>query len=645
MKKSSQEHHEAFSIFDSLDEVVYVSDPKTYEILYFNQALKKVIPGCKLKGKCFEVLQGLSSPCPFCTNKYLFGKKKTNPYIWEFQNKLDKRWYHCIDRAIKWPDGRMVRCEIAIDFSLRKQAEDTLREQERFLSSIFTGIQDGISVLDKNLNIVRINPVMEKWYAHNAPFVGKKCFEVYHNRKEPCEVCPSQETINTGKAKYEIVPKRGADGKIVGWLDLYSFPFINEKDGKVQGVIEYVRDITDRKLAENKLVISNKRLRQLSLRDAQTGLYNHRYLSEVIETEFTRAQKYSYPFSLIMLDIDYFKSINDVYGHQFGDLVLKQLANQLKRIVRLYDAVIRYGGEEFVIISPSTDRTNALNFAQRILNTIGLYNFGNEKQTVKLKLSLAVTTYPDDKANKGMDMMELVDQILNKAKEAGGNKVYSSVDFNNHNHIVPVEETTNVVFLKEKVNKLTKRANQSLIEAIFAFAKTIEVKDHYTGEHVEKTVHYAIEIAKALNLSEHEVELIEQASMLHDLGKVGISEKILFKKAGLSKKEFTEIKKHPQIGVDIIRPIHFLHPIIPFILHHHEKWNGEGYPYGLKEQDIPLGARIVAIADVYQALISDRPYRKGYSKKQAVNIMKEESGVLFDPALVNVFLEILKSEK
>ncbi|MDD5438948.1 MAG: HD-GYP domain-containing protein, partial [Candidatus Omnitrophica bacterium] len=150
------------------------------------------------------------------------------------------------------------------------------------------------------------------------------------------------------------------------------------------------------------------------------------------------------------------------------------------------------------------------------------------------------------------------------------------------------------------------------------------------------------EIAKALGLWKECVENVRQASMLHDLGKVGISEDILTKPGKLTDEEFAKIKAHPQIGADIIRPIQFMHDIIPFILHHHERWDGTGYPSGLEGREIPLGARIIAVADSFQALISDRPYRKAYPEDEAIGMIGEEAGKQFDPAMVKIFLELVK---
>jgi len=383
------------------------------------------------------------------------------------------------------------------------------------------------------------------------------------------------------------------------------------------------------------------------MKDIQTGLYNHYYLAEIIETEFYRARRYGHPLSLIMLDIDYFKSVNNVYGVKFGDLVLKQFAVYLKKMVRRYDTVVRFGGEEFVVLSPGVDKQKSLMVAQRLLDAIGLYNFGDKKRVIKLKVSIAVSSYPDGAIFKGMDLINFAEKLLDKVKQGGGNKVFSSFDLKKDKERIAEEaiDSMDVRALKEKIEKLTRRGNQNLIESIFAFAKTLEMKDHYTGEHVESTVYCSTEVAKCLHLSSEEIDSIRQASALHDLGKVGISDKILHKRSKLTKKEFNEIKKHPQIAADIIRPIQFMHDIVPLVLYHHERWDGKGYPAGLHGEEIPVGARIIAVADVYQALISNRPYRKAYTKIKAVKIIKDGSGTQFDPMVVKAFLKILKKGK
>ncbi|MDD5465539.1 MAG: HD-GYP domain-containing protein, partial [Candidatus Omnitrophica bacterium] len=175
-------------------------------------------------------------------------------------------------------------------------------------------------------------------------------------------------------------------------------------------------------------------------------------------------------------------------------------------------------------------------------------------------------------------------------------------------------------------------------------AKTIEAKDYYTSEHGENMVSIAVEIGKKLNISEKELENLKHAAILHDLGKIGIPDKILHKKGKLNENELKKIRAHPQIGAEIIRSVHFLSAVVPIVLHHHERFDGLGYSSGLKGKDILLGARIIAVADVYQALVSDRPYRKAYSKKEALKIIQEGAGTQFDPEIVKIFLEISKAK-
>lgn len=475
--------------------------------------------------------------------------------------------------------------------------------------------------------------------------------------EEPLLEWDGEKTVEIGTGWIAITPIQSAHQPIGVFVNDTAFsgkPLDTVKQEVVAVFCSLLGDVIERKRAEEKLAVlnrqllkSNTKLKHLALRDSHTGLFNHRYLGEVIEAEFDRAKRSAYSFSVIMLDIDYFKSINDVYGHQFGDLVLKQLSAQLKKIMRKYDIIGRFGGEEFLVVSPGIDKERALVLAHRILDAINLYNFGNKKHIVKLKISISVVSYPEDKAVKSTELIELVDQILNKVKEYGGNRVYSSSDIKKLRR--PPEKSKekdiDVGYLKEKLERLNKRANQSLIEAVFAFAKTLKLKDNYTGDHSEMTVQYATELVRILDLPKGEALLVRQAAILHDLGKIGISEKILLKKGSLTRKEFNEIKKHPEIGVDIIRPIHSLHGIIPLMLYHHERWDGKGYPNGLKGEQIPVGARIVAVADTYQALTSDRPYRKAYSQDEAAQIIGKSSGTQFDPKIADAFLNILKKEK
>jgi len=542
---------------------------------------------------------------------------------------------------------KVIQCNIR-DISERRQLQDSLKVSETRFRRLFETAQDGILILDAGIGqITEVNKFLIDMLGYSREeFLGKKLWEIGAFIDIDKSKTAFEELQTKGYIRYEDLPLRTKDGRPIN-VEFVSNVYNVDNTKVIQCNI---RDITERKRlaselfkVNGELLEANVRLQNLALKDSHTGLYNHRYLKEAIEVGFSRAERQGTFLSVIMMDIDYFKTINDVYGHVFGDLVLKQFAVQLTKAVRPYDVVIRYGGEEFVIVSADTDREGAQALGKRILEEVNLYSFGDNAHSIKIKLSLAVATYPEDSIQINTELVDYADQILYKAKEDGGNRVYTSLDLKKEPG--RVDKLSDIHSLKEKIAKLTKRVNQSLIEETMAFAKAIELKDHYTGKHVEKTVGYAAKISQRLHFSNDKIELIKEAAMLHDLGKVGISENILNKKSKLSKEEFEEIKKHPQIGVDIISPIHSLHAIVPFLLYHHERWDGKGYPHGLSGERIPLGARVIAIADVYQALVSDRPYRKAYSKEKAVTIIKEGSGTRFDQNIVNTFLMVLQNEQ
>ncbi len=540
-----------------------------------------------------------------------------------------------------------------IEVNERRIMEEVVRSSERRYETIFENTGAATVIIEGDTTLSLVNREFEKMSGYSKDDLeGRKSWLEFVAEKSAAERMKEYHRLRRidpslapNSYEFKFIDREGRFKDVFLTVDM--IPGTKKSVASLVDVTKLRNAERELGIVNRKLTFSNKKFKQLALRDPHTGLYNHRYLSEIIEAEFYRAKRYSHPLSAIMLDIDFFKSINDVYGHQFGDTVLTQLAKQLRRMVRPYDIVIRAGGEEFVIISPGTNREKALILAHRILDSVNLYNFGNKKQAVKLKMSVSVASYPDDKIISGMDLIRVSDLILNKAKEFGGNRVYTSLDVTRKKTTLVGHKSkkTDVRQLKRRLARISKRANQNSVEAIFAFAKTIELKDHYTGEHAERTVHYATSLAGAIGMPKDQVECVHKAAILHDLGKIGISEKILLKKAKLSQKEFSEIKKHPLIGVDIIRPIQYLQDIIPLIMYHHERWDGSGYPSGLKGDEIPIGARIVTLADVYQALTSDRPYRKAYTKEKAIKILKEGAGSHFDPHLVEVFINFLKKEK
>lgn len=389
------------------------------------------------------------------------------------------------------------------------------------------------------------------------------------------------------------------------------------------------------------------KLKELSLKDPLTDLYNYRYLRERLFAEFKRAKRNGSSLSIIMIDIGYFKSINDTYGHQFGDLILKEFAKWLSDAVRVNDVVVRYGGEEFLLILPDTDQKGSMTFGERQLAILKEKVFDSKGKKIKLKISMGISSYPENGVNTESTFLNSVDQALREAKDRGGNNlyVYGGISKRYVNNIIEKPGKETISKLKEKLHKMKNRVNQTLLESIYAFARAIEAKDCYTCEHAECMVSIVIQIGKELKLSNKEIESLKHAATLHDLGKIGIPDKILHKRTKLTKKEYEKIKKHPQIGAEIIRCIHFLESVVPAVLYHHERFDGKGYAKGLKGKDIPLAARIISVADVYQALTSDRPYRKAFKEEEAMKIVKEGMGTQFDPDVVKSFIRTIEKQK
>ncbi|MFC1658869.1 diguanylate cyclase [Candidatus Omnitrophota bacterium] len=565
---------------------------------------------------------------------------------------------HTEEREVTWTDGKSYKLiavplgkfegklsgvAIITDVTEQRRAEAAFLQSQQKYADLVNNINVGVyrNTPGPHGHFLEANPAMVLMFEAKSKqdLLAHRVSELYQDQKKRKQF--SEKLMKHGFAKNEesrLVTLKGRKF----WGAITSVKK-EDRHGNVyfDGIVE---DITERKWSERELIKKNRMLKQLTLKDSRTGLYNHRYLEDFIESEFHRAQRYDYPLSVIMLDIDYFKSVNDVYGHQFGDLILRQLAGQLKKELRRSDIIVRFGGEEFIVISPGVGRPNVMLLAKRILNSVKGYNFGNKRSIVRLKLSGAVASFPEDEARKGIDLIKLTDRILKKAKEEGGDRIYSSAVIKQEQVVLPEKEgqSPDVLSIKNKIDKLSKRINNSLLEEISAFGKLNSLKDGYTGRHVEKTIQYAAEVAGLLGMPQEKIEQIRKAYILHDLGKAGISKLTLRKKTKLNAKEFKEIRRHTQIGADIIKPIQFLRGIVPSILYHHERWDAKGYPEGLGKEQIPLGARVVSVVDAYQALTSDRSYRKAYSRKEAVKIIKHGSGKQFDPKVVKAFLEILQ---
>jgi diguanylate cyclase (GGDEF)-like protein/PAS domain S-box-containing protein/putative nucleotidyltransferase with HDIG domain len=430
-------------------------------------------------------------------------------------------------------------------------------------------------------------------------------------------------------------------------ITVYSSMFPIMHNDKVIEIYCMDVDISDRVETESRLNEIKDKLESLALKDPLTEIYNFRYFRERLASEFERAKRTLQPLTIVMMDLDYFKSINDTYGHQFGDRVLKQVARFLKAELRTNDVVSRWGGEEFAVILPDTNRIDGLAVTNKILELFRTRSFGDVTNVIKLKCSMGVVSYPEDPLFSVEELIDAGEECIYRVKERGGDGVAlygHEIGVAEHNlDKMPEEDRKRFIdSVKQRLSFYAVRSERSILEAIYSLAKSIELRDRRTKEHCDRMVEYAEKIAQRMGMNEQEVDNVRRAAMLHDIGKLGISDAILLKPGKLTPEEYEIVKKHPVIGADIISVAGFLKDIVPYILCHHEHFDGRGYPRGLKGEEIPLGARIIAVVDVYEALTSDRPYHKAISKDEAIKILKEGLDTQFDARVVKVFLEIVE---
>ncbi len=357
--------------------------------------------------------------------------------------------------------------------------------------------------------------------------------------------------------------------------------------------------------------------------DGLTELYNHRHFHELLDREIARGARFGSIFSLILLDIDHFKTFNDNYGHLTGDEVLRNVGRCIETSIRSVDMAFRYGGEEFAIILPSTRLNDAYKVAERIRNTI---EAKASPGTIPVTVSLGVSTWPIDGMTK-QDIISRADTALFQAKQSGRNRV-----------VLSSEVTKGQTSLIGSELESKERA----VSIIYALAATVDAKDHYTYGHSKKVSQYAVNMAEALGFPPQKIATIRSAGLLHDIGKIAVPDSILNKAGPLTDDEWEPLKAHPELGMEILKHVIDLVNCLPAILHHHEHYDGSGYPGGLKGEEIPIEARVLTIADTYDAITSVRPYRNQLTPQEALDELRRCAGTQFDPELVKLFCKAIE---
>ncbi|MBI2829982.1 MAG: diguanylate cyclase [Chloroflexi bacterium] len=356
--------------------------------------------------------------------------------------------------------------------------------------------------------------------------------------------------------------------------------------------------------------------------DALTGLHNRRSLDETMVAEISRHTRNGGVFSLIICDLDSFKAFNDNNGHLAGDRLLKQIGTIMRNSLRGSDYAFRHGGDEFSILLPETAVDAAFQVAERIRKQV----FAQVRvDDIPVSISLGLASWPTDGTGP-TEIIAAADVALYAAKRGGGNQCHRSA----------------IVLPAGVAVSCRPRNNDEAENAIFALAAAVDARDHGSGSHSRKVNECAVLLSEALNLSQPEVNRLSTCALLHDIGKVAISNAILGKPEKLTDAEWDQVRKHAEWGALIVSHAPGLVPCISGVLHHHEWYDGSGYPKGLKGEKIPLEARILAIAEAFATITSERSYSIQMSYEEALAEIERGSGKQFDPRLTEAFVNAMK---
>lgn len=358
--------------------------------------------------------------------------------------------------------------------------------------------------------------------------------------------------------------------------------------------------------------------------DGLTGIYNHRYFHECLENKCIQNKKESIPLSLIIIDIDFFKDYNDLLGHRNGDALLNTIVGIIRDNIREDDLLFRYGGDEFCVILDNTEQDEALAISERLRVAVNEYKQEDLEHLPhkKLSVSIGLASLSDD-VDSYLSLIDKADSALYRAKYLRKNRV----------------EAYGAVWHTFK--EMSNPNSEDLLKYVKTLISIIDAKDKYTYAHTERVAHYCELFADYLSLSAEEKKLLIFGAYLHDLGKINISKDILISDKLLTPEEWGELKGHPVESAIIIEKIDGFDDVIPIVKHHHERYDGTGYPDNLKGDEIPKLARILSVIDSYDAMTHKRPYQKTKSSEEGLAELERCKGSQFDATYVDAFVSMM----
>jgi len=368
--------------------------------------------------------------------------------------------------------------------------------------------------------------------------------------------------------------------------------------------------------------------------DQLTGVLNRQAILTELEKEIERAARYNHQLSVVMVDLDHFKRLNDSHGHAAGDVMLRQIAEILRTNLRAVDVVGRYGGEEFLVVLPETDVDAAASLAEKLRRLAGRHVI---VMPDGYRASATLSAGVAGGFGGHLDLESLVrdaDNAMYSAKALGRDQVYVFHELEDNGL---VRRAAIAPSARSHAIEVGRAAFGAATESLTA---ALDARPGWAGKPSSMIAGAAVELALGLGLPESEIERIRVASLLHDLGKLAIPEAILTKPGELNDPEWRIVSEHPKIGQVILEQAGALRDAATIVLHHHEWYDGRGYPHGLAGEEIPVGARIVAIADAYEAMVAGRPYRDAITHEAAIQELRRHGGMQFDPQLVEAFADL-----